>query len=43
MIDLTGGAGGTFYCTNCRHLVRTGEPQFQCLCSNCRREPSQTA
>jgi hypothetical protein len=36
MVDLTGGAGGTFYCTTCRHLVRVGEPEFRCLCAHCR-------
>jgi hypothetical protein len=38
MIDLTGGAGGIFYCTTCRHLVRTGEPEFRCLCPNCKKQ-----
>ena len=38
MIDLTGGAAGTFYCTACRHLVRAGEPEFRCLCPNCKRQ-----
>jgi hypothetical protein len=36
MVDLTGGAGGTFYCTTCRHLVRQGDREFHCLCANCR-------
>ena len=37
MLDLTGGNAGAFYCTNCRHLIRSDEPAFQCLCSNCRK------
>jgi len=37
MIDLTGGAGGTFYCTKCHHLTRSGEPALPCLCANCRK------
>lgn len=35
MVDLTGGAGATFYCAKCRHLIRAGETEFQCLCPNC--------
>jgi hypothetical protein len=37
MVDLTGGAGGTFYCDACRHLVRAGDREFCCLCAHCRR------
>jgi len=36
MVDLTGGIGRMFYCSACRHLIRTGEPEFQCLCRGCR-------
>jgi len=43
MVDLTGGAGGTFYCTICRHLVRRDEPEFQCLCAHCREVNSDRA
>lgn len=36
MTDLSGGAGDAYYCTACRHLVRNGQPEFHCLCPNCR-------
>jgi len=36
MVDLTGGSGEAFYCSACRHLVRTAEPNFHCLCRGCR-------
>jgi hypothetical protein len=35
MIDVTGGAAEIFYCTSCRHLIRT-VGAGQCLCENCR-------
>jgi len=35
MTELTGGTGGIFYCTACRHLVRTAEPDSQCFCRGC--------
>ena len=37
MIDLTEGIPGAFYCSNCRHLVRTDDASFRCLCANCRK------
>jgi len=43
MVDLSGGLGGTFYCTSCRHLVRAGEPEFRCLCPNCHALASSPA
>jgi hypothetical protein len=43
MVELTAGTSGTFYCTNCRHLIRTGEPAFDCLCVNCRKLKASTS
>jgi hypothetical protein len=37
MVDLTGGLGGIFYCSACRHLIRRGKPDFHCLCRSCQK------
>jgi len=43
MTDLSGDARSIFYCASCRHLVRTAEADFQCLCPGCMslRSPAQ--
>jgi len=37
MVGLNGSADGTFFCSKCRHLARSGDPAFKCLCANCRK------
>jgi hypothetical protein len=36
MVELSGSPEGAFFCSNCRHMVRSGEESFKCECVHCR-------